>query len=775
MLAERDPAPPAPALPRPDRDPTRGTPLWRLVDLRPDVDGAEAALLEAALEASGLLDAQVLADGSLRAGPALDTVVVAGSPVAGPSLADVLRAEPSPDSPVPADVVTAVLAAVALVDRVDADTGAPSAVGRDGSWRLGALTGRATKPLPQYVGASARAAERVRRLDEVETALAAVRAEAAEAQTLADGAVADLAALQAWADAQPDSTELAATWTRHDERSAAHDRARSVTAQRHRALAEATAELATLDRELHRLCAEQHLPDDLAALDARAAELDRLDATLAALAEEAARLLDAARRLEEDEETAERDAADARDAAAAAAEAAQLARDAAAESEALLATLGVEVARLQEQLAGAREQARGARRDAAAAGARVTELTGTVGGQRAHLEAAQLRLAEAEPDVADQAGALAALRTVPGLVEAALDGPLTDDHAAALDGLAALPPAGPAMALPTRWAALVVERPADANTVHAELRTLAVGPAAETEPRVVPVAGHLTVLGRDRSGAERPLTDLAVTLAAEVAREQELLTERERAIFEEHLLGELGDALRSRRQEALDLVHGMNDLLADVKTSQGIRVRLQWDLRDDAGPDVRDAVGLLGRARGSLTPEESTRLRDTLGGLIELQRASEPEQGYAEHLARALDYRRWSAFAVRLQRPGTDGWTTLTRRTPLSQGEQKVVCYLPLFAAAAAHFTSVAGAAPHAPRLILLDDAFPKIDVRTHPLLFGLLVDLDLDFVLTSERLWGDHDSVPSLAIYEALRRPGEPGIAQYRYTWDGQTLTGQG
>ena len=62
-----------------------------------------------------------------------------------------------------------------------------------------------------------------------------------------------------------------------------------------------------------------------------------------------------------------------------------------------------------------------------------------------------------------------------------------------------------------------------------------------------------------------------------------------------------------------------------------------------------------------------------------------------------------------------------------------MVCYLPLFAAAVAHFSSVAGAAPHAPRFVLLDDAFPKIDVRTHPLLFGLLVDRDLDFLITSE------------------------------------------
>ncbi|MDP9436910.1 MAG: exonuclease SbcC, partial [Actinomycetota bacterium] len=364
-----------------------------------------------------------------------------------------------------------------------------------------------------------------------------------------------------------------------------------------------------------------------------------------------------------------------------------------------------------------------------------------------------------------------------GLLHAALRRPLTPAEAAGVDAARAEAPTlpRPAVDLLRGLAGLQVARPADANTVHAEIRTLGAGPAAETEPRVVPRADALLVLARDDTGAELPLREVAVRLQAAVVRERELLTDRERTLFEEHLLGELGDRLRSRQAEAADLVAGMNTLLADVRTSQGIRVRLDWALREDAGPDVRAAVDLLGRARGSLLPEERARLRDALAALIEVQRAAEPERGYAEHLSRALDYRRWSSFSVRISRPGAAGWTTLTRRTPLSQGEQKVVCYLPLFAAAAAHFTSVAGAAPHAPRLVLLDDAFPKIDVNTHPLLFGLLVDLDLDFVLTSERLWGDHATVPSLAVYEALRSPNERGIAQYRYVWDGRRLVTHG
>jgi hypothetical protein len=155
-----------------------------------------------------------------------------------------------------------------------------------------------------------------------------------------------------------------------------------------------------------------------------------------------------------------------------------------------------------------------------------------------------------------------------------------------------------------------------------------------------------------------------------------------------------------------------------------------------------------------------------------MSRAEHPELSYGEHLSAALDYRECSAFKIRYTRPETEGrWLDLHKRSALSQGEQKVLCYLPLFAAAAAHFESLAGAAPHAPRLVLLDDAFPKIDVRTHPLLFGLLVQLDLDFVITSERLWGDHETVPSLAIYEALRDPSQRGIAQYEYRWDGRQL----
>lgn len=115
-------------------------------------------------------------------------------------------------------------------------------------------------------------------------------------------------------------------------------------------------------------------------------------------------------------------------------------------------------------------------------------------------------------------------------------------------------------------------------------------------------------------------------------------------------------------------------------------------------------------------------------------------------------------------RPGSV--RTLSSRLGLSQGEQRVLSYLALFAAASASFEAIGG---EAPRLLLLDDAFAKVDEPTHGRLLELLVRLNLDFLITSERLWGCFATVPSLEIYEALREPTVPGVAFVHFHWDGR------
>ncbi len=781
--AEVDPAPPRPALARTDRP--DGAPLWRLVDFAAGTDQQVRAGLEAALQASGLLDAWVRPDGRLLGAEHLDVVLPAppdamaepadGVP-AGETLADALVADRPAGCDVSEPVLDSVLRQVGVVASASPATDGGSAlIGRDGTWSMGPLHGRSEKERAQYVGATARAEERERRLDEVAAAFEVAEralADARDAASLVGGRIAEI---QRWLRHVPGGRDLVRAWVTLEERAeAAH---REGTNHRDAAAAAQEARRVTAQRQsdLDRLGHEHDVPVDRDGLAALSTRLQALSGKLGRLRAEVPGLRRDLERWGEGHAALVQERAEVDRLVREASEATQRADQADAEVAELEAAAGADIAQLRARMAQLRDLLAKAEHRQGELSDRLARLTRDEGAAAAEVGTCQERLADAERDLHRAVTSLAELLDVPGLLESAARGQEALDpaplHATQEmrvgdplpTGLLAL-----ARALAAATSADVAERANQVYKVHAEAAT---GPAADHEARVLTIGGLLAVVGRDEGG-EHPVTELSRRVNDAVERDRELLTQRERAQFEQHILGELGDAIRRRKVEAEELVAAMNTLLGQVSTSQGIRVRLDWRLRDDVPGEAREAVRLLTQPIGMLLPEERATLRDCLHRLIEVSRAERPDLSYAEHLAIALDYRQWHVFRIRYTRPETEGrWSDLHRRSPLSQGEQKVLCYLPLFAAAAAHFTSLAGAAPHAPRLILLDDAFPKIDVRTHPLLFGLLVQLDLDFVITSERLWGDHDTLPSLAIYEALRDPNQRGIAHFEFRWDGRVL----
>ncbi len=157
VAAVEDPVPPSPAWARDPRD-GNSLALWRLVDLRVEIAPDHRAGLEAALEAAGLLDALVLPDGQLLHADTHDVVLRPAGVADGPTLSRYLQPDIPAGSPVQAATVASVLDSVAAGD---SPVGDPVAwVGLDGSFRLGPLHGRGGKPAAQYLGASARAAER---------------------------------------------------------------------------------------------------------------------------------------------------------------------------------------------------------------------------------------------------------------------------------------------------------------------------------------------------------------------------------------------------------------------------------------------------------------------------------------------------------------------------------------------------------------------------------------------------------------------------------------
>jgi uncharacterized protein (TIGR02680 family) len=747
VAAERDPAPPLPALERDPRDPAVGTPLWRLVDVRPGVPAGELAAVEAALQAAGLLDALVLPDGRLRT---RDQALVGGDAVPGPTLADVLVAVP--DSVVDADIVDRALRRVALGGDGEA------VVRRDGSWQLGPLEGRASKPAAQYLGVVARESERARRLADLDARLVALDAQAAELTAERDAARGEILVLTGWRDGAPGAEAVVRARLVAGERADVAGRDDAARDEAERAAQQHRARTAETRRLLEERAAAHALPTQRAALAERAALLRDVRRQVVGAGERLAALWAALQQLEDLGQAAERAAEDRARAADAGERARARAEQAAQRYDARKEALSATQQELERALAEAAEELSDAQSELAAAHA--AELAAVEAATKAEeslvREREHLDQAERDHDLAERRAR--ALRAAPGLVGAVT--PEVDAEWAALHAAVA--------ELPT----------ADGNAVQTAYRDLLSGTAGALQPRLVEAADGLYVLtGRDdaQDGAEVPLSILAERLAARVEADRALLTAQQRQVCERHLLGELGEVLRVRRLEAEALVGHMNRLLDGVRTSQGIRVRLEWKLRDDLATEARETVRLLDRPIGSLLPEQRERLLGLLSELIETARREDPDAGYAEHLRLALDYRTWSTFSVRIRRAGAENEERLTRRTALSQGEQKVVCYLPLFAAAAAHFSSVAVEEPLAPRFVLLDDAFPKIDVKTHPVLFGLLVDLELDWLITSERLWADCATVPAVAVYEVMRSPTERGVLPFKHLWDGRRLTAVG
>lgn len=238
-----DAAPPPPYTRAADaRDGRAGAPLWQLLDFRDEVEPVQRAGLEAALEASGLLDAWVTPQGQVRdaQGRSLldertlqDSRVLARVPRQD-SLARWLRPGVAPDSGVPADAVGRLLAGIACGDDDPAE--AESWVAPDGRWRLGALAGAWHKPAAAYIGHAARAAARASRLAEIAARLGALSDE--------------LTALHRRLEAQAQDEQRAASEWRDAPRDQALRQAQLMAAQCEREYQVARERLAQADEQL---------------------------------------------------------------------------------------------------------------------------------------------------------------------------------------------------------------------------------------------------------------------------------------------------------------------------------------------------------------------------------------------------------------------------------------------------------------------------------------------------------------------------------------------
>ncbi|MEU0155863.1 TIGR02680 family protein [Micromonospora fulviviridis] len=774
IAAEHDDAPPVPVTRPATRTGRPGAPLWRLVRFTDGVSGTDAAAVEAALHAAGLLDAWLHPDpdtaATALAGDDLDGYLLPLPPhrrPTGASLADVLIPEEQDD--VPAGRITEVLASVALADVTTPDA-SPVTIGVDGRYAQGIAVGRFAKGSCEYIGATARAARRAARVAECDRQLTTIDADLGAVDRDRASVEALLVAVDVAAAQLPAPAPIHAA-LRELDRAAATLRARQeASAAAAARLDQTLAERAAAAAALRRTTAERSLPVDR--LDDSAEAVDRFEKRGVRL--ESARPAAARAAEQEDQarqrhdEAVDRFTASQDNAHAAAsrhrdkAEAYRTLRDSVgADAERVLADVARTadaITEAEQAVEQARTQLGAARERRAAALTRVElgEQAVAAAVAEAQHDAQRLR-PYAQPDLLGLLRCPTDLRWPTQTPDDELHPQVAALHEAILTATRELSPTETSLKQSaTRLTTALTELQAQLPAAGLDHR-----PEWDTDD------GVIVVRVADEQGLT-PVAHFADRIARERRDQEQLLTDSEQRVLEDALLGQLARQIHHRTIEARDLVAAMDNQMRARRMSSGLTVGVGWRLADDLDAEQRDVCKLLERDPARLGPAQLTAMRRHFAARIKTARAAAPERPYRELLGDVLDYRQWRTFAFTLHRPG-GGTEALTRgrHSQLSGGEQSVSLHLPLFAAANALFGS---ARPDAPRLLGLDEAFAGVDDTGRGELMALAKQFDLDMFMTGYDLWATHPAVSGAAHYDLSHSAVEHAVSTVLLVWDGST-----
>ena len=738
--------------------------LADLVDFFPSLSRTERAGLEAALQASGLLSARpgdqsvVLANGEL--------VAIPSTPVSRP-LSHCLTVQIPTRFQHRIDTA-ALVTLLGSLSTDPSDSEAPGFVSTDGTFRVGLLRGRHFKEHPEFVGKNARQATLDRGRQEANSRLEEARVETMRVRNLRDKHKRTVCQLEDIRKELPSIIGVVEAIARLNEAQEAVEKEDAHLSEHAKKRVEAKHALLAAEEQLRATAMELFLPHEEESLERVRDDLHSAERDLG----ESRRLLKALRgsvdlrdQAAQRREDSERALADAHDSLTKHQEELRSQQE---HLRALEASVGEDEKTINDQL----------RRHETDLEANQEKLQTTRGEKDEAVERRARADASAESAAAEwnrlsregetlTHGMLEALET-PGLWEALTDGPYPSDQLTSpidlqrvLATLAEyLPPySGEIVGADSIYKSERERRDRLGGGWDAEIRS----PNRGELPLLVEVTGP--------SGRES-LARATTAVRRKHEKASKLLADGQENQLRDLLQGVIAKEVAEKSHAAKELISDMKRHVQELSTASQIGVDIRWLMDSSLDSDTRRMVELLSMRPDLRTDEDQKTLIGLLGDHLEIIRAQNPEVGYKQALGEALDYKKWHRLQVMVVREQQH--KLLGRRNDLSEGEKKFVTYLPLFAAVAASCDSIADASeePGAARFILLDDAFAKVSEDNHAQLFGLLTDLDLDWIATSERLWGDHATIPELEIVEVIRDADLKAILLERYRWNGRSLS---
>lgn len=258
-----------------------------------------------------------------------------------------------------------------------------------------------------------------------------------------------------------------------------------------------------------------------------------------------------------------------------------------------------------------------------------------------------------------------------------------------------------------------------------------------------------------------------------IEENENVLKESDRQLFEDILVKNISKKIKSRIFHSEKWVGRMNTLMKSMNTSSGLSFSLQWTSKKaetEEQLDTKELVQLLKQDANLMRVEDLDKLSEHFRSKIALARRATEDNGqnitFHNIMREILDYRKWFEFKLYFVKTGQMK-KELTNNAfyQFSGGEKAMAMYVPLFSAVNARYE---GGRKDCPRIISLDEAFAGVDEQNIRDMFRLLNELDLGYIMNSQILWGDYDTVPSLSISELIRSDNANFVTVLRYHWDG-------
>lgn len=274
-------------------------------------------------------------------------------------------------------------------------------------------------------------------------------------------------------------------------------------------------------------------------------------------------------------------------------------------------------------------------------------------------------------------------------------------------------------------------------------------------------------------GVKIPFVQLLGHLEEDIEELRDLIKQGDRELFEDILANTVSRKIRSRINASTTWVLKMNDLMGGMNTSSGLKLSLRWRSKvaeSEEQLDTRELVNLLKKDYRLMSEEEASKLSLHFRSKVEEARRHARESGgmvsFYQVMKDTLDYRKWFEFQLYSQKTG-EKQKELTNSVfgTFSGGEKAMSMYVPLFSAVVAKYE---GGRPDAPRLISLDEAFAGVDNRNIRDMFRLMTEFSFDFIINSQVLWGDCDTLDALAIYQLERPQNAKFVTVMPYLWNG-------